>query len=232
MIVGVDDRGKEALTEDPFIQSAIGTGWAVCGVDPRGIGELAVERIRWAAAASLLLNENFVWRQAWDLGCAVQSLQEALSLHDVGAGASKPCILYGRGDNAALAVTYALAQKPGRQASQPRAYILRDGFLSFRQFVDRPESMALSYRLRPDTNDPYTSYDHEIPYQYFVFDVLRRLDLPQLLSSVEAQGLVVNPLDGDWKQMSEPAARKFLPPTIRLACETHPEETMLHFLGG
>jgi hypothetical protein len=186
--------------------------------------------MHWVAAASLLMSENFVWRQAWDLGRAVQSLQEALSLHEVGAAASRPCILYGRGDNAALAVTYALAQKPGEQVSRPEAYILRDGFLSFRQFVDRPKSMALSYRLRPNTNDPYTSYDHEIPFQYFVFDVLRRLDLPQLLSSVKAQGLVVNPLDGDWKQMSEPAARKFLPHAIRLACEAHPEATMLHFL--
>lgn len=231
VIVGVDDRGKEALTRDPFFQAAIEAGWAVAGVDPRGIGELAVERMQWVAAASLLMSENFVWRQAWDLGRAIQALQDALSLHNAGAAASMPCILYGRGDTAALIVTYALAQKPGVLASRPRAYILRDGFLSFRQFVDRPESMALSYRLQSNTNDPYTFYDHEIPFQYFVFDVLRRLDLPQLLESVKAQGLVVNPLDGDWNRMSEPAARKFLSPAIRLACETHPEETMLHFLN-
>lgn len=226
VIIGVDDRGKEELVRDQFIQSTMRAGWAVCGVNVRGVGELAVDRMRWAAAASLLMNENFVWRQGWDLRCAVQCL------HDAKVGASKPLVFYGRGDNSALAVTYALAQKSSGQASEPRAFVLRDGFLSFRQFVDRPESLALSYRLRPDVRDPYTAFDREIPAQYFVFDVLRWLDLPQLLGSVKAQGLVVNPLDGDWKQMAEPAARKLLPPAIRLACETHPEETMLQFLSG
>lgn len=226
VIVGVDDRGKEELVQDQFIQSTIRAGWAVCGVDLRGIGELAVARIKWVSAASLLMNENFVWRQGWDLRCAVQCL------HDAEVGTSKPFVFYGRGDNSALAVTYALAQRPSGQASEPRAFVLRDGFLSFRQFVDRPQSMALSYRLQPDMHDPYTAFDREIPYRYFVFDVLRCLDLPQLLGMVEARGLVVNPLDGDWKQMSEPAARRLLSPRIRLACETHPEDTMLHFLGA
>ncbi len=226
VIVGVDDRGKEELVRDPFIQSAISAGWAVCGVDLRGIGELANERMNWIACVSLLMNENFVWRQGWDLRCAVQCL------HDAKVGSSKPFVLYGRGDNAALAVTYALAQKSKGQAPEPQAFVLRDGFLSFRQFVDRPKSLELSYRLRPDMDNPHTAFDHEIPSHYFVFDVLRRLDLPQLLGSVEARGLVVNPINGDWEQVPELAARKLLPSTIRLACEIHPEETMLQFLGG
>lgn len=236
VLVGVHDRGKEALTRDPFIESALQQNWAVCGVDPRGIGELAVERMHWVSAASLLMNENFVWRQGWDLRCAVQGLLHAE------LGASRPFVLYGQGDNASLAVTYTLAQLSRARASEPRAFILRDGFLSFRQFAFRPASMALSYRLRPEftsingsigmPQNSLTAFDHEIPYRYFVFDVLRWLDLPQLLAQTKAEGLVVNPLDGDWKQMSEPGARKFLPPAIRLACESHPEETMLRFLNG
>src|SRR5208283_2643513 len=55
VIVGVDDRGKEELVRDQFIQSAIKAGWAVCGVDLRGIGELANERMKWVACVSLLM---------------------------------------------------------------------------------------------------------------------------------------------------------------------------------
>jgi hypothetical protein len=219
------------LVHDPFVQMAANDGWAVCGVDARGIGEVAInriltfERMKWVAAASLLMNQNFVWRQGWDFRCALQYLQTRL-------GISAPMVLYGRGDNSSLAVTYALTQKINGQTSQPRAYILRDGFLSFRQFADRPKSMALSYRLRPDMREPFSSFDHEIPPQYFPFDALRCLDLPQLLASVESRGLVVNPIDGDWEPMSEPAARKFLPPSIGLTCTALPEQIMLQFLCG
>ena len=40
---------------------------AFCGVDPRGIGESATDKAGWVFAVSLLLGENFVGRQAWDV---------------------------------------------------------------------------------------------------------------------------------------------------------------------
>lgn len=223
LIIGVDDHGKEALVQDEFIQLAINSGWALCGLDVRGIGELAVDRIRWVACASLLMNENFVWRQGWDLRCARHYFQAA------SPATLKPVVLYGRGDNSALAVSYALVQEP--KTMEVRGFLLRDGFLSFRQFVDRPQSIASSYRLRPDMRDALTGFDHEIPYEYFVFDVLRWLDLPRLLESAGVSGLVVNPIDGDWNHMSQSAARQLLPAAIRLTCESRPYETMLHFLS-
>lgn len=225
LIIAVDDRGKEALGQDQFIRLALKAGWAVCGLDVRGVGELAIERIRWVACASLLMNENFVWRQGWDLRCALQYLK-----HEA-PGALRPFVVYGRGDNSALAVIFALAQNAKVRVPEVSAFLLRDSFISFRQFVEPPQSLALSFRLRPDMHDALTGFDHEIPYHYFAFDALRSLDLPQLLQSANTMGLVVNPVDGDWKHMSESAARQLLPTPIRIACESRPENTMFQFLG-
>src|SRR5262249_38678294 len=44
VVVAIDDRGKEALGSDPVIKEAFASGWAVCGIDPRGLGELATTR--------------------------------------------------------------------------------------------------------------------------------------------------------------------------------------------
>ena len=60
VVVAVDDRGKEVLASDPVVLEAFERNWAVCGIDPRGIGELATTKPGWVFAVSLLLGENFV----------------------------------------------------------------------------------------------------------------------------------------------------------------------------
>ena len=91
MLVALDDRGKEALASDPVVETAHARGWAVCGVDPRGIGESATDKTGWVFAVSLLLGENFVGRQAWDLGRVLEALGAA------GGFPGKPVGLYARG---------------------------------------------------------------------------------------------------------------------------------------
>ena len=101
MLVALDDRGKEVLASDPVVETAHARGWAVCGVDPRGIGESATDKTGWVFAVSLLLGEGFVGRQAWDIGRVLGALGSA------GAFPGKPVGLYARGENACLAATYA-----------------------------------------------------------------------------------------------------------------------------
>ena len=74
VLVALDDRGKEVLASDPVVETAHARGWAVCGVDPRGIGESATDKTGWVFAVSLLLGENFVGRQAWDIGRVFEAL--------------------------------------------------------------------------------------------------------------------------------------------------------------
>src|SRR3954470_15144119 len=103
VLVALDDRGKEALASDPVVETAHARGWAVCGVDPRGIGESATDKTGWVFAVSLLLGENFVGRQAWDLGRVLGALGSPAAFP------GKPVGLYARGENACLATTYAIA---------------------------------------------------------------------------------------------------------------------------
>jgi acetyl esterase/lipase len=139
VIIALDDRGKEVLASDPVIQQAHSRGWAVCGVDPRGIGELAVDKTGWVFAVSLLLGENFVGRQAWDIGRAFDALGAPESFP------SKPIGLYARGPNACLAATYAIARTSEAGQSPLGWYVLCDGFVSYRAFIDRPKSMQSSW---------------------------------------------------------------------------------------
>jgi len=213
VVVAVDDRGKEALAAEPVVQALLKKGWAVCGVDPRGIGELATTKPGWVFAVSLLVGENFVQRQGGDL---------ARTIDQAGATA-----LYARGDNASLAATYALAERP-----KLRWFILRDGFLSFRQFFDRPESLKASFALQTEERFRTATYDREIPYHYFVFDGLRSFDLPQLLATSRAKGLVVNPIDGDWKPLGEAEARRLLPARVKLATGVTAETAVESFLDS
>lgn len=218
VVIAVDDRGKEELASDPVVQGLLERGWAVCGADPRGIGEMEVSKPGWTAAVSLLLGENFVWRQAFDLANVV----EYLARHD-----SKPVALYARGHNAGLATLYALAQ-----SSLPRWYVLRESFLSFRQFLDRPDSMRASFALLAEEKGRAGTHDREIPFQYFVFDALRHFDLPQLAAMTSAAGVVVNPIDGDWRRMPESEARKLLPARIPVISTDAPEGELLRLLDA
>ncbi|MEK7404295.1 MAG: prolyl oligopeptidase family serine peptidase [Acidobacteriota bacterium] len=221
VMIALDDRGKEELAADPAIQHAREAGWAVCGVDPCGIGELATTKPGWIFAVSLLLGENFVLRQAFDLACARAWLASAPEF------SASPFALYARGHNAALAATYALAQAPKAW----RWYVLREGFLSFRQFFERPASLPASFALHTEERFRTAAYDREIPYFYFPFDALPAFDLPRLLAATRAAGLVVNPIDGDWQRMTAAAALALLPRRVQVVSEEEPAASVRRFVG-
>ena len=201
-------------------------GWAVCGVDPRGIGESATTKMGWVFAVSLLLGENFVGRQSSDLCCVI----DALTIVDAFVG--KPISLYARGPNASLMATYAIACNARRDPGQSplKWYLLRDGFLNYRAFFERPESLRDSFRLMPADGNRTTSFDREIPAWFVAFDVLYSWDLPQLLASSRSEGLIVNPINGDWNRLSEPEVQKLLPRRIRVVSGPEPDRAMKRFL--
>jgi dienelactone hydrolase len=228
VVVAVDDRGKEALGSDPAVLEAFERGWAICGVDPRGLGESATTKMGWVFAVSLLLGENLVGRQAFDLDCVIDVLGGP------GAFPGRPVGLYACGQGAALLATYALARDaaagPGR--SRLAWYVLRDGFLSYRAFLERPIGLRESFRLMPADVDRITAFDREIPASFFAFDVLHSWDLPQLLASTRAEGLIVNPIDGDRDRLPEHEARRLLPRRIRVVSREKPESAIRGFLAG
>jgi dienelactone hydrolase len=227
VVVAVDDRGKESLASDPVVAEAFESGWAVCGIDPRGIGELATAKSGWVFAVSLLLGENLVGRQAAD----VTRVMDALGAADAFPG--KPVGLYARGPDASLMAMYAIAReardRPG--ASRLNWYILRDGFLSYRAFFERPRALRASFRLMPADGHRTTAFDREIPASFFAFDVLRSWDLPQLLDLGRVDGAIVNPIDGDGDRISEDEARKLLPRRVRAISAPEPDPAVRRFLG-
>ena len=108
---------------------------------PRGIGELATTKPGWTASVSLLLGENFVGRQAFDLANVIEYLAASPDY------ARKPIGLYARGHNASLATAY----EAGKRSSRLRWFILRDGFVSFWHFgkmLSMAASAILSTRRR------------------------------------------------------------------------------------
>jgi hypothetical protein len=117
----------------------------------------------------------------------------------------KRVALYARGDNAALAAAYAIPLAPDLTW-----YALRDGFFSFQQFLDRPQSLQTSFQLKREDKDRNAPYDREIPYLYVPFDALRGPDISQRLAASRAQCLIVNPADGDWRRMSAEAAQRLV----------------------
>jgi hypothetical protein len=226
VVVAVDDRGKESLGSDPLVMEAFEKNWAVCGIDPRGIGELATTKAGWVFAVSLLLGENFVGRQAADLS----GLMDALGA--TGTFPGKAVGLYARGPNASLMAAYAIASdaRSGPDRARLRWYILRDGYISYRAFLERPAALRESSRLMPADVNRTTSFDREIPASLFVFDVLRSWDLPQLLASSRAEGAVVNPIDGDGDRMPEQATRMLLPRQVSVISSPAPDQAMGRFL--
>ena len=189
ILVALDDRGKEALADDPIVAEAYRRGWMVWGIDPRGIGELETPKSGWAFAVSLLLGENFVWRQGWDIN---RVLEQAL------LSAPHERALYARGPNATLAATYALATL----AEPPAWTVLREGFSSYRDFIDRPRSLEASYRLVGDDvrEQRKTAYDREIPHEFFPFRAFESPDLPQIRAGSGSKIYVIDPINGDWER--------------------------------
>jgi dienelactone hydrolase len=224
LIVALDDRGKEVLATEPALQEARDSEWAICGIDPRGIGESTTDKMGWVFAVSLLLGENFVARQAWDIGRALDALRNDPAF------AGKPIVLYARGPNSTLAATYAIARLG--QSRQISCRVLRDGFLTYRDWFDRPLSLPASFRLVAEDRDRLSAFDREIPAHFLPFDGLRSFDLPQLLDSSTAPGLVIDPIEGDWRRRPETAVRGLLPANVRVVGGADGAPAFLKLLRG
>src|SRR5262249_30819616 len=142
-----------------------------------------------------------------------------------GAFPGQPVGLYARGPNATLIATYVLARdaSTGTGPSRMKWYVLRDGFLTYRALFERPRALHDSFRLMPADGHRTTSFDREIPAAFFVFDVLRTWDLPELLASTPAQGLMVNFIDGDGHRLPAREAQERLPRQVRVISAAEPD---------
>ncbi len=219
LVVAIHDQGKEEATKDPLVQQFLGRNWALCGIDPRGFGELKTEKEGWVFAVSLLLGENFVWRQAWDIHRTVDVLVDLEIFRRL------PVVLYGSGHGASLSVTFLLAQYSQAERVPLKAFVLREPFVSFRHFIDRPVSLERSFLLTTDGQDVAAVRDRQIPIWYFAFDALHHFDLPQFMSCLsDVRGFVVNPIDGDWDPLSQDAAERILPGSIEVRTAIGPAE--------
>ena len=224
LLVAVNDKGKEKVFADSTVQGLVDDGWAVLALDPRGMGEMATSKNNWLFAVSLLEGENLVWRQAWDIYRAIELVNAApeLQLSQVG--------LYARGQDAGLAAAYLLADAAGRKSSKLKWFILRDTFLTYHDFLDRPKSMPLSFQLAASDDNKMKQLDREIPGSYIPFDVLHSFDIPQLLTAAAIPGMVVNPVDGDWDSRSESASRNLLKDKIQVVVTNMPESRITEFV--
>jgi hypothetical protein len=206
VVVAADDEGKEKLADQLVCREALARGWGFCGVDLRGIGELASAHPNWLFAVHLLLGDHLPWRQGWDLAQAARHISAAFP--------QLPIALYGGGAGAALAASYALVMPAVKRL--PRAgFIAQGGFLSFRDFLERPENEPKSFVLQQCNPKDERPLDREIPPAYFVFDSFRQFDLAGLYGESRHHGLAVDPIDGDWRVISSEAARRLLPPNVR-----------------
>jgi hypothetical protein len=168
----MDDEQQESLASDPIVQQALRRDYLVFEMDPRGFGEIAVQRPAWEFATSLLLGDNFVWRQAWDIRTLADELCDSFnSKHSVA--------LYARGPNSSLAANYAIKLL---SSSCLDWAVLRGGYTSLRQFLDYPAAMKPA------------AAGQTIPYDYFAFDALRAPDLAELLGSARARMFLIDPL--------------------------------------
>jgi dienelactone hydrolase len=200
VVLASADGGKESLLDNPGIRAAVESGLGVVAVDVRGTGELATNKPGWVFATSLMLGENFVGRQAQDLIVARRALGNLPELKGKRIG------LLGSGPFTSQAALYAAVLDPGVDW-----LVCEGGFVSFRSFIDRPKSLPASYRLADSSDAAWDVIDREIPASLFVFDVLRRLDLPDLFGARASRPLlVVGTIDGDRQPLSEAGARQLL----------------------
>jgi hypothetical protein len=113
-------------------------------MDPRGFGELSLTRPGWTFATSLLLGENIVWRQAWEIQTLFTYLPFATTGHN--------CAFYARGPKASLAIAYAVWLT---NSSNLSFAVLRGGFTSEQELLEhasdlKPESFAFGELLSTD----------------------------------------------------------------------------------
>ena len=126
-LVAINDEKKESLESDPVVQEAMRRDYFVWELDPRGFGELTVLLPSWQFATGLLLGDNLIWRQAWDIHALVDSLCTVSSRKSVG--------LYARGPNSSLAAAYAIHLL---SSSCLDWAVLKGGYVSLRQLLDMP----------------------------------------------------------------------------------------------
>jgi dienelactone hydrolase len=200
VLLACSDNGKEALLDHSGIRSAVEAGLAVVAVDVRGSGELSMKKPGWVFATSLMLGENFVGRQALDMLAGRRALAALPEFKGKRVG------LFGSGPFAAQVALYGSVLDPSF------AWLATEGgFLSFRSFIDRGESLKASYRLADTTSAAWDVIDREIPASLFVFDVLRRFDLPDLYGMRGMRPLlVVSPIDGERQALAEADAQKLV----------------------
>jgi hypothetical protein len=118
-LIALADDGRQQLVTDEIVQEAVRRGWIVWAVDPRGLGELKVSQ-GFAFGVSLLLGENFVWRQASDIHRIAESVRSGSFNHRVR--------IYARGKDATLAAAYVGATTETDEIEQ---ILLRDPLSSF-----------------------------------------------------------------------------------------------------
>ena len=126
-LIAIHDEGRAALSNDPIVREALRRNWTVWAVDPRGIGDMKTESESFLFAASLLLGENLVWRQAADLERIAGGLGFRNAHHRLG--------IYANGKTAALAATY-LAAVAARDV--PSWIVLRNSVSSLSNTGDVP----------------------------------------------------------------------------------------------
>jgi hypothetical protein len=143
-LIAVDDRGRSAMENAAIVQEAIRQGWVVWLVDPRGIGELKTPLEPFVFAVSLLLGENFTWRQSTDI---LRILRHV-------ARRSDPTGLYARGKNMSLAAAYVAAVADRKELQW---VILEDAAVSFRQITDLPLSMPFNAVRSFDITDLFNA---------------------------------------------------------------------------
>lgn len=208
-LIAIGDNGTGGFPENALPER----GWRLETARVRGLNGDVMPQPGWTAAVSLLLGENPVARQAEDV-------EQALS-------SAGPCAaVYAQGHNASLAATYAAARNPQRVA-----WILRDGFISYQHFIDRPREAARSFELKSEDKDRTTSFDREIPFAYIPFGALRYFDLADLLAPARAV-LVLNPIDGDWQALTRAKAMRCLPRNATVVVTRDPTNSVRTFLDA
>ncbi|MEJ7609275.1 MAG: prolyl oligopeptidase family serine peptidase, partial [Bryobacteraceae bacterium] len=225
LLLAVDDRGKEAVFADTAVLRFVEAGWAVLALDPRGIGEMASSKNNWLFAVNLLQGHNLVWAQTWDMRRAIDLVSATPGL------GLKQIALYARGQSAGLAAAYFVAKAGEKKSSELSWFILRDAFLTYHDFWNRPKSMPLSFQLLLSDDDKMKQLDREIPGSYIPFDVLNSFDIPQLLASAGTAGLLVNPVDGDWGRKSKAASQELLKGTLQVIVMDEPDISIEKFVS-
>lgn len=122
----MNDKGRDLLATDEIVQEELHRGWEVWAIDPRGIGELKSDNEGFIFAMSLLLGENFVWRQASDIIRIIAQASNSTSTHRVA--------LYACGKETSLAAAYAAATADSHEL--PEWVVMRQAVLSFSTATD------------------------------------------------------------------------------------------------